>query len=69
MTTMHKILKPKPEDASPFYDHLEWEVEATKDCSVTTTTLIRSYECYCIEVGGFHTCERTIRSASRMQYP
>ena len=46
MTTVHKILKPKPEDASPFYDGrlLEWEVAATKGAPDVVLDLSTHYQ-------------------------
>ncbi len=46
MTTVHKVLKPKPEDASPFYDGslLEWEVAATKGAPDVVLDLCTHYQ-------------------------
>jgi len=46
MTTVHKVLKPKPEDASPFYDGslLEWEVAATKGAPDIVLDLCTHYQ-------------------------
>jgi Ca2+-transporting ATPase len=46
MTTVHKVLKPKPEDASPFYDGslLEWEVAATKGAPDVVLDLCTRYQ-------------------------
>ncbi len=46
MTTVHKVLKPKPEDASPFYDGslLEWEVAATKGAPDIVLELCTHYQ-------------------------
>ena len=46
MTTVHKVLKPKPEDASPFYDGslLDWEVAATKGAPDVVLDLCTHYQ-------------------------
>jgi Ca2+-transporting ATPase len=46
MTTVHKVLRPKPEDASPFYDGslLEWEVAATKGAPDVVLDLCTHYQ-------------------------
>ncbi len=46
MTTVHKVLKPKPEDASPFYDGslLNWEVAATKGAPDVVLDLCTHYQ-------------------------
>lgn len=46
MTTVHKILEPKPEDASPFYDgeQREWEVAATKGAPDVILDLCTYYQ-------------------------
>jgi Ca2+-transporting ATPase len=46
MTTVHKVLKPRPEDASPFYDGslLEWEVAATKGAPDVVLDLCTRYQ-------------------------
>ncbi len=46
MTTVHKVLKPKPEDASPFYDGSlhEWEVVATKGAPDVVLDLCTRYQ-------------------------
>ncbi|TDI85884.1 MAG: cation-translocating P-type ATPase [Chloroflexi bacterium] len=46
MTTVHKVLVPKPEDASPFYDGsmLEWEVAATKGAPDVVLNLCTYYQ-------------------------
>jgi len=46
MTTVHKVLEPKPEDASPFYDGslLDWEVAATKGAPDVVLDLCTHYQ-------------------------
>jgi len=46
MTTVHKVLNPKPEDASPFYDGslLDWEVAATKGAPDVVLDLCTHYQ-------------------------
>ena len=46
MTTVHKVLKPRPEDASPFYDGSlhEWEVAATKGAPDVVLNLCAHYQ-------------------------
>ncbi len=46
MTTVHRVLSPKPEDASPFYDGslLEWEVAATKGAPDVVLDLSTHYQ-------------------------
>ncbi|MFQ5922500.1 MAG: cation-translocating P-type ATPase [Anaerolineales bacterium] len=46
MTTVHKVLEPKPEDASPFYDGslLEWEIAATKGAPDVVLDLCTRYQ-------------------------
>jgi Ca2+-transporting ATPase len=46
MTTVHKVLNPRPEDASPFYDGslLEWEVAATKGAPDVVLDLCTHYQ-------------------------
>ena len=46
MTTVHKVLKPKPEDASPFYDGslLNWEVAVTKGAPDVVLDLCTHYQ-------------------------
>jgi Ca2+-transporting ATPase len=46
MTTVHKILDPRPEDASPFYDltRREWEVAATKGAPDVILDLCTHYQ-------------------------
>ncbi len=46
MTTVHKVLKPKPEDASPFYDGSlsEWVVAATKGAPDVILDLCTQYQ-------------------------
>jgi Ca2+-transporting ATPase len=47
MTTVHKILQPRPEDASPFYDESlkEWEVAGTKGAPDVILDLCSHYQC------------------------
>lgn len=47
MTTVHKIKKPRPEDASPFYDSRlrEWEVAAIKGAPDVILELCTHYQC------------------------
>jgi len=46
MTTVHKIVEPKPEDPSPFYDSslLQWEVAATKGAPDVVLDLCTHYQ-------------------------
>jgi Ca2+-transporting ATPase len=47
MTTVHKIIQPRSEDASPFYDSSlkEWEVAATKGAPDVILGLCTHYQC------------------------
>jgi len=46
MTTVHRVVDPRPEDASPFYDHgvHEWDVVATKGAPDIVLELCSHYQ-------------------------